>query len=55
MIKSPQSKLLEKFLIKIKSIYLHELRDVDINAIARFFHWLHSNIIVGKEVDSQVS
>lgn len=53
--KSPQSRLLEKFFDKNKEQFVYmNLRDVDINAIAEIFSLAtKTNIIVGKEVDSQ--
>ena len=53
--KSPQSKLLEKFFDKNKDQFVYmNFRDVDINAIAQIFSLAtNTNIIVGKEVDSQ--
>jgi len=53
--KSPQSKLLDKFFDKNKNQFVYmNFRDVDINAIAEIFSLAtNTNIIVGKEVDSQ--
>ena len=53
--KSPQSRLLEKFFDKNKDQFVYmNFRDVDINAIAEIFSLAtNTNIIVGKEVDSQ--
>ena len=53
--KSPQSKLIEKFFDKNKDQFVYmNFRDVDINAIAQIFSLAtNTNIIVGKEVDSQ--